>query len=390
MKKSLIALAALAAVSAASAQSTVTVSGGLVLAVGTSTLDSQSSKTEIRRQTGNLAFKGSEDLGGGLKANFEVQTSIGADADTANGANPTVLGDRGLYINLTGAFGAVQAGKAATATRAIFGAMGDVSRLAVPSGLSAGSSSAASSVLGQPGDTGSFVTANNATAVNPSTASTPVYATNPSYLAGTGVLDAGDARARVIYGDTYAKYVAYQTPTISGFTGSIGIVPTRSNDADTFNNAPQKSFGVTYANGPLGVAYNLVDAPAATGGTGTVTGAYKQNTIVASYDFGVVKVGVTSQMIKLASGVNPSNGLSLTANAPITGAGSIGFGYGKRGASTSADTRFGDDVKQTFIGYRHEFSKRTNVQFVMNKIDRQGSTTTNDLAETHVLLGHSF
>jgi len=385
MKKSLIALAALAAVTAASAQSTVTVSGGLVLAVGTSKLDASSSKLEILRQTGNIAFKGTEDLGGGLKANFEVQTSIGADAGTSNGALPTVLGDRGLYINLTGGFGAVQAGKAATSTRAIFGAMGDVSRLAVVSGLSAGSSSAASSVLGQPGDTGSFIASNGDTTTN----TTVLLQTNPTYLSST-TLAAGDARARVIYGDAYAKYVAYATPNISGFSASYGIVPARSNDADTFVNQPAVSYTVSYANGPLSVAYNLTAAPSATGGTGTVTGKYDQSTLVASYDLGVAKIGVTSQTIALASGVNPGNGLSVTANAPISANQSIGFGYGKRAATASTDTRFGDDVKQTFVGYRHELSKRTNVQAVWNKIDRQGGTKTNDLTETHIMLAHSF
>jgi hypothetical protein len=389
MKKSLIALAALAAVTAASAQSTVTVSGGLVLAVGTSKMDANNSKLEILRQTGNIAFKGTEDLGGGLKANFEVQTSIGADAGTSNTALPTTLGDRGLYINLTGGFGAVQAGKAATSTRAIFGAMGDVSRLAVVNGLSASSSSDPTAYLGQPGDTGSFVKGHNDLAVNPSTASTPVYATNPSY-ATTTTLTAGDARARVIYGDTYGKYVAYATPNISGFSASYGIQPARSNDEQTFVNQPAVSYTVSYANGPLSVAYNLVAAPSATGGTGTVTGKYDQSTLVASYDMGVAKIGVTSQTIALASGVNPGNGLSVTANAPISANQSIGFGYGKRAATASTDTRFGDDVKQTFVGYRHELSKRTNVQAVWNKIDRQGATRTNDLTETHIMLAHSF
>jgi len=355
MKKSLIALAALAAVTAASAQSTVTISGGLVLAVGSSKLDSLSTGTEILRQTGNIAFKGTEDLGGGLKAYFEVQTAIGAEAQTANTSADTVLGDRNAHIGVTGNFGTVQVGKAASAVRSLFGAIGDVSRLGVVNGISAGASTAPS--------TGSFT----------STA-------------------AGDASARVIYGDAYAKYVSYTTPSISGFSAAVAMVPNRTNAAttDATSYDSTQSYSVMYANGPLSAAYNLTDA--ATTGATTITQAYKLHTILASYDFGIAKVGITSQTIKTADGVNPGNGISITANAPITSAGSIAFGYGKRSASASTDTRFGDDVKQTFIGYRHDLSKRTNVQFTLNKLNRNVSTgaSTSDLTEQHVLLAHSF
>ena len=339
---------------AASAQSTVTISGGLVLAVGQSKLDSLSTGTEILRQTGNIAFKGTEDLGGGLKAYFEVQTAIGAEGQTANTAADTVLGDRNAHLGVSGAFGTVQVGKAASAVRSLFGAIGDVSRLGVLNGISAGASTAPS--------TGSFLTT------------------------------AGDSSARVIYGDAYSKFVSYSTPTISGFSASLALAPNRTNAAtnDATSNDATKSYTVSYANGPLTAAYNITDAAA--GLTGTTTTSYKLNTILASYDFGVVKVGFTQQSVKLPSGENPGNGMSITANAPITSAGSIAFGYGKRSASASTDTRFGDDVKQTFIGYRHELSKRTNIQLTVNKLNRNVSTgaSTSDLTEQHVLLAHSF
>jgi hypothetical protein len=45
-------------------------------------------------------------------------------------------------------------------------------------------------------------------------------------------------------------------------------------------------------------------------------------------------------------------------------------------------------VKNTFVGLRHDLSKRTHVQAVYAKIDRQG--TSYDINQTHVLLGHSF
>jgi predicted porin len=85
--------------------------------------------------------------------------------------------------------------------------------------------------------------------------------------------------------------------------------------------------------------------------------------------------------------VNPGNGTTVTVGIPM-GSGQIGAGYGKRSASASTEAQFGDDVKQTFVGYRYNLSKRTNVQFVTNKIDRAG--TAKDVTENHVYLAHSF
>jgi len=363
MKKSLIALAALAAVTAASAQSTVTVSGGMVLAVGTTKTDATSTGVTISRQTGNLAFKGTEDLGGGLKANFEVQTSIGADAASARNtagsvAGATTLGDRGAYINVQGGFGTVAAGRNNSAVRALFGAIGDVSRLAVTgsNGLSAGNSTKTSDATG------------------------------------------GDANAFTIYGDAYSNFVSYTSPTVSGFTAAIAVAPI---DGNTTATKDTMSYTFQYANGPLTAAYNLTDSRQTHAGQAIVSnsaattdkiyiaavGAYKMTTILASYDLGVAKLGITRQSVNLATGVNPGAGTAFTVNVPF-GATSLGLGYGNRTNTAVTDLQFGDGVKQMFVGLRHDLSKRTHVQAVYAKIDRQ--STTADVNQTHVLLGHSF
>ncbi len=356
MKKSLVALAALAA-TGAFAQSTVTVSGGLALAVGTTEFGMNKSGAQIARQTGNIAFKGTEDLGNGLKANFEVQTTVGqaavTNADTNVAKQRTLLGDRGAYVNLQGGFGTAQVGRSATAVRALWGAIGDVSGLGVVSGLSA--SSSASSANGTDG--------------------------NLTYSTG------GDENARVIYGDTYANQINYVSPSFSGFTAAIGLAPVQQSADGIGNTAANKdtySYSLQYATGPIAAAYNLTDAK---GGTAP----YKLHTLLASYDFGVAKVGLTHQAVKLASGVNPGNGTALTASVPF-GPGNFALGYGKRSASASASTSFGDDVKQVFAGYKYNLSKRTNLQLVYNKIDRNASTgaKTTDIKETHLIVAHTF
>jgi general bacterial porin, GBP family len=339
MKKTLIALATLAAVSGtAFAQSSVTISGGYGLAVGTSKFGADSSGAQIVRQTGNLNFAGTEDLGGGLKANFQLQTSIGSIATTntgaANGATaPATLGDRGANVSLSGGFGTAFVGRGASAVRGLWGAIGDVSQLPVPTGISAGAGAS------------------------------------------------GDDGARVIYGDAYSNYVAYATPAMNGFSASVALAPVQTANVGTgAANKDTTSFSLQYANGPLAAAVNLTDAAA--------TGGYKLTTILASYDFGVAKIGVTQQSVSLnAGGVNPGDGVAVTAAAPI-GAGILSAGFGKRSASASTSATFGDDVKQTFVGYRYNLSKRTNVSLVSNKLNRTGSA--NDLTETHLVVGHTF
>ncbi|MBW8760439.1 MAG: porin [Burkholderiales bacterium] len=118
MKKSLLALAVLTAVSgAAFAQSSVTLYGkvdlGLVLDSG------NANGKSIRLDSGvtggsRIGFKGVEDLGGGMKASFQLET--GYCADSAAGAPNFCTGSnqfmgRQAHGDLTGAFGAISAGR---------------------------------------------------------------------------------------------------------------------------------------------------------------------------------------------------------------------------------------------------------------------------------------
>jgi hypothetical protein len=352
MKKSLIALAALAAVTAASAQSTVTISGAMVLGVGSSEIGTASSGLQIARQTGNIQFAAIEDLGGGLKAGFTLQTAIGAAATTDTtvsiAANRTLLGDRLANMTLSGGFGAVLVGKAATGVKTAMG-VADVSGIPVISGLSASSSAATTTA-----DNGVYVNAG------------------------------GDSNARIIYGDTFANQVGYASPNINGFTLSVGVVPSQTVSTSVGDDSTTKdniSYSLAYANGPVAANVNFLDA---------VNGStpYSMTTIAASYDLGVAKIAVAQQTIRAVSGTSPGNGVMLTANVPM-GSGAIGLGYGRRGTATQTSASFGDEVKQAFIGYKHNLSKRTAVSFVYNNIDRASASGT-DLKETHILVGHSF
>jgi len=89
MKKTLLALAAIAASSAAFAQSSVTLYG----VVDASLESVKGDDTVTRVSSDNLAssrlgFKGTEDLGNGLKANFVLESNMKMDTG-ANGGGST-------------------------------------------------------------------------------------------------------------------------------------------------------------------------------------------------------------------------------------------------------------------------------------------------------------
>ena len=178
--------------------------------------------------------------------------------------------------------------------------------------------------------------------------------------------------------------VAYASPTMNGFTVSVGVVPSQTvttgvgNDGITKDNM---SYSLAYANGPIAANVNFLDAV-------NGTAPYQMTTIAASYDLGVVKFGVAQQSIRPDSGVSPGNGTMITANVPM-GAGAFGFGYGRRTAAVQFSSSFGDDVKQSYFGYKHNLSKRTSIAAVYNQIDRSTASGT-DMKETHILVGHSF
>jgi predicted porin len=130
MKKSLIALAVLAASGAAMAQSSVTLFGVVdaTYAHGSGDTSGKTQLTNSGLNSSRLGFKGSDDIGGGLKGSFWLEAGLnndnGAGAATNNNnqaapaADPVINGrNQGLTFNrrstvsLEGAFGEVRLGR---------------------------------------------------------------------------------------------------------------------------------------------------------------------------------------------------------------------------------------------------------------------------------------
>lgn len=116
MKKSILALAAIATLAAAgavSAQSSVSVYGRLDLSVGSEKDDiANTSVTQIESgllSTSRIGFRGTEDLGGGLKAMFQLESELNADT----GGGLAGFG-RQSWLGLSGGFGTIKLGRTDT------------------------------------------------------------------------------------------------------------------------------------------------------------------------------------------------------------------------------------------------------------------------------------
>ncbi|WP_439112903.1 porin [Hydrogenophaga sp.] len=136
MKKSLIALAVLAASGAAMAQSSVTLYGIADVVIhkdkGVSAAMTSGGVSGSR-----LGFKGTEDLGGGLKANFLLEQGFSIDDGSATVGQAF---SRQSYVGLSGGFGEVKLGKMWTAYDDIAGATNPVfDSVLAPTGIWASS-----------------------------------------------------------------------------------------------------------------------------------------------------------------------------------------------------------------------------------------------------------
>src|SRR5471032_2897342 len=116
MKKSLVALALFGAFAgAAQAQSSVqiygTVDAGVAKATGTTA-------QVTKRDNNKLGFKGAEDLGGGLKAIFQLEIRFEPDTGTienTSGVNSRPFFQGQSRVGLQGDFGTVRLGRGLTA-----------------------------------------------------------------------------------------------------------------------------------------------------------------------------------------------------------------------------------------------------------------------------------
>lgn len=115
MKKSVIALALVAGAGGALAQSSVTVYGRIDTSIGQEKVDGESTSGMFsgRLSTSRLGFRGTEDLGGGLRAIFNLEATLHTDEGLVGSSSGFF--DRQSWVGLGGGFGTLRMGRTDTA-----------------------------------------------------------------------------------------------------------------------------------------------------------------------------------------------------------------------------------------------------------------------------------
>lgn len=300
MKKTLIALAALAATGAAFAQSSVTLSGTIDVGFEKRFSGDPFAMTGNRNGTSNWTLRGSEDLGGGLKANFQISTSFSSDTGTTT-AN--ALGNNGMFVELQGGFGQLRAGRPVHILW--------------------------SNVLAANGTKG--VSVHDSAAVLGGSAT------------GNGLKAAGATSA--VYVDNAIQYLS---PRFGGAQVQVEYAPREVQGAGT---ADGFGIAVRYDDGPI--ALSFVNYRAAD----TTANNVKQkavNQLAAAYDFGVARVLFTWRDQGGLPG-DRDNSYALGVTAPV--------GPGVVYASYNVNEQAGTDGRTVIAGYKYNLSKRTQAYF---------------------------
>jgi predicted porin len=340
MKKSLVALAVLAASGAAMAQSSVTLYGVADAYIGQATTINKptapktaaASASDLTQTVVNgsglsssrWGMKGSEDLGGGLKAVFTLEAGFSIDSGamannggSSDAAAPSIVFGRTASVGLNGGFGEVRLGRQYTVYDDFHGAVNNSY------------------------DSNTFATtANTANAV--------------------GLVD---------YSNRVNNAIKYVSPVVGGFSGAVvyGLGEDKTAAASASSST---SLLVKYAAGPLLVGYAYQQESDAAGGTlfnafagtpkvaGTTAAkvARTYNLIGGSYDFGVAKVVGSYDTAKNDLAVETKDtDYQFGVSMPF-GAAALSLGYTKVKSETAGVTLNGSGF--SVLG-TYALSKRT-------------------------------
>lgn len=315
MKKSLVALAVLAASGVASAQSTVTLYGIVDTYFGS--VKNETAGVSTRNTVVNsgglsssrFGFKGSEDLGGGLTANFVLEQGFQSDTGAQNEAN--TMFSRQAYVGLAGGFGEIKLGRPWTAYDDI------------------------------------------------------QAATNPTFDSGIFGVQNLVFRSSQTYQDNPGNTIYYASPSFGGFSGAASY-SLGENKAASADAGKVASFHVKYEGGPLfvGVAYQAEEDYVAgiAANLASASSDIKYTRVNASYDLGVVKLLTAYGRVKDEAplAVAPkTTEWQLGLDFPVSGALTLSTGY----ARSKDDLAGGGDVKRTgfSVAGLYSLSKRTNL-----------------------------
>ncbi len=360
-KKNVVAAAALLALAAGAAQAQVKVYGYLEGTFGsyedfafsgaTATTERVTKVDSGNMMTSFIGFSGSEDLGGGLKAEFVLESFIGADTGGALGNIAGGFWGRGSWVGLSGDFGRVALGQYDNA----FFTMGLL--------------------------------------YNPFGSSMVFSPTMVSYYSLGGF-----SRPSLGYDTGWVNSITYETPNFGGFTASLQFAPKESaSDADdvkdnfaisaAYNAGPLSLMGVYTTSGSNGVTSGVTNLP-------PYFARQKNFGFGVSYDFGAAKLSGQYSQVKDETGGADTEAkfFQIGATIPVTPSGNVLVSYGETkyedGFLGFAD---GAKLKQFSLGYDHSISKRTGAYVALTS-KKISEFVTDDSSANIFAVGvrHSF
>ena len=300
MKKLAIAAAVAAMATAASAQN-VSVYGVIDTTVQSFKADSASAVTRSQDNiyaTSRIGFRGTEDLGGGLKANFQLEGRVRPSAGTAGSATANQTFSRESWLGLSGSFGEIRAG------------LTDLSQQQGMDGLAAP----------RAGGFGDI----------------PVNGTS------------------IEIGTDSTNAVRYISPSVAGLQIEVGHSTGNGVDATTDANASVDSVSAIYRSGNFraGIGHSRLDA--------TTTVAKRDGTTYAvGYDFGFANVGlVYAKGDNSATADVDSKAMTASVSVPL---GSGVEAHGVYGTSENGSSTTDNKGKGYTVALVKDLSKRTKV-----------------------------
>ncbi len=321
MKKTLLALAAIAASSASFAQSSVTLYG----VVDASLESVKGEKTVTRVTSGNLAtsrlgFKGTEDLGSGMKATFNLEAPVSVDTG-ASAAAPATFWDRQAWVGVGGGFGELRLGRTDSS-------IGDI----------------AGNVLS-------------------------AQAYDDLKLLGTR---GGDSYRRVSNAITYIlpTLVPGLSAQLQYSTGTGGATPA----GEVAGSSEGKAYGlsVKYAAGPLSAGLGYLNAKDESAGT-AVKDKANATLVYAGYDFGAAKV--TGYYDAETTGLNSKRFSLLGAKVAVPVAPNFTVIAGLSTArNTEGNPDGSDNVQIITLKAIYDLSKRTAVYGMFTNVNNDTGT----------------
>lgn len=301
MNKNVILATAISAILAAPLANAASHGGSKLTVYGKAHVDvvsnDENDNWTINSNSSRLGFKGSEDLGNGMKVNFKYETTVNITDGAASG---TFGSARNAYAGLSGDFGEVRIGRHDTPAKTAF--------------YAAGNDRIGDSILDLNGSFGF------------------------SELRSDNVL-------------------AYIAPKMGGITILAAIIPGEgvgSAPTNATNNglADAISLGAIYKAGPVKASFGYTDAADAVNGN---TASLELMNLGGSYAVSdTINVGLQYQTVE--AGTNERTAFAVTGEIGF-GMNSLVLMFGNAEDDVSGATA---DSDATGLGVKHKFSKRTS------------------------------